>query len=223
VRDTVVLVPAAGAGTRLGRRTPKQFLRLGGQPMLAVTVRRILRYPRVRAVVVAAPRNRLVQVRRLLAGLRPRVPVTVVAGGASRQESVYRALRAAPEAPVVVVHDAVRPFVSQTVLEAVVRAARTAGAAVCGLPVTDTIKRVRAGWVEDTLDRSALWAVQTPQAFRTPLLREAHHEARRHGVVATDDAALVERLGHRVRVVLGSPENLKITTLSDLRRARGRS
>lgn len=190
--------------------------------MLALTVQRVLRHPRVRAVVVAAPRARLEQTRRLLARLRPRVPVKVVAGGGSRQESVYRALRAAPETPFVLVHDAVRPFVSRAVLDAVMRAARSAGAAVCALPVTDTIKRVRGGWVEDTLDRSVLWAVQTPQGFRTALLREAHDKARREGVVATDDAALVERLGHRVRVVRGNPENFKITTPTDLRRARAR-
>ena len=95
------------------------------------------------------------------------------------------------------------------------------GAAICALPIADTVKRVRDDVVQETLDRSELWAVQTPQAFRADLLREAHEKARRDGVVGTDDAMLVERLGHPVRVVRGLAENVKITTPEDLRRARG--
>src|SRR2546425_701016 len=103
---------------------------------------------------------------------------------------------------------------------AVVRVAAKEGAAICALPITETVKRVRAERVEATLDRAELWAVQTPQAFRADLLREAHEKARRDGVVGTDDAMLVERLGHPVRVVRGLVENVKITTPADLRRAR---
>jgi 2-C-methyl-D-erythritol 4-phosphate cytidylyltransferase len=104
----------------------------------------------------------------------------------------------------------------------VVAAALAHGAAICALPIAETVKRVRGGVVEDTLDRSELWAVQTPQAFRSALLREAHDKARRDGAVATDDAMLVERLGHPVRVVPGLAGNVKITTRDDLRRARRR-
>src|SRR5256885_16092180 len=102
----------------------------------------------------------------------------------------------------------------------VVSAAAQFGAAICALPVVETVKRVRNDVVEATLDRSELWVVQTPQAFRADLLREAHEKARRDGVVGTDDAMLVERLGHPVRVVRGLPENVKITTPDDLRRVR---
>jgi 2-C-methyl-D-erythritol 4-phosphate cytidylyltransferase len=114
----------------------------------------------------------------------------------------------------------VRPFITRSLIDRVVAAARATGAAVCALPVTETVKRVRDGLVEATLDRSALWAVQTPQAFRAALLREAHDKARRDGVTGTDDAMLVERLGQPVRVVAGSPHNVKITTPADLARAR---
>jgi 2-C-methyl-D-erythritol 4-phosphate cytidylyltransferase len=149
--------------------------------------------------------------------------VDVVAGGATRQESVWRALQASPPAvDIVLVHDAVRPFIERRLIDAVVAAAVQHGAAVCALPIAETVKRVRDGMVEATLDRSGLWAVQTPQAFRAALLREAHDKARRDGVAGTDDAALVERLGHPVRVVAGLPGNVKITTPEDLRRARGR-
>ncbi len=150
-----------------------------------------------------------------------RAPLTVVAGGRTRQDSVWLGLQAVPDdAQIVVVHDAVRPLITRKLVDAVVAAAEASGAAICALPVAETVKRVRGDLVESTLDRSELWAVQTPQAFRTDLLREAHEKARRDGVVGTDDAMLVERLGHPVRVVRGLPENVKITTPEDLRRAR---
>jgi len=121
---------------------------------------------------------------------------------------------------IVLVHDAVRPFITRGLVDAVLAAARAEGAAICALPVAETVKRVREGVVEATIDRAGLWAVQTPQAFRAEILREAHDKARRDGVVGTDDAMLVERLGQRVRVVPGLAANVKITTLDDLRRAR---
>ena len=134
---------------------------------------------------------------------------------------MWLALQAAPEdVEIVVVHDAVRPLITRRLIDAAVRAAVEEGAAICALPITETVKRVRAERVEATLDRSELWAAQTPQAFRVDLLREAHEKARRDGVVGTDDAMLVERLGHPVRVVRGLAENVKITTPEDLRRAR---
>lgn len=217
-----VLIPAGGLGTRLGRRTPKQFLRLGGAPILAATLRHFTHHPDVTAIVVAAPEAHVARTRRLV-GRAGRRPVEVVTGGPTRQDSVWLALQAAPAAAdIVVVHDAVRPFIDRRLIDAVVAAAAEHGAAICALPVAETVKRVRDGAVEATLDRSGLWAVQTPQAFRPALLREAHDKARRDGVVGTDDAMLVERLGHPVRVVPGRAGNVKITTPDDLRRARGR-
>ncbi len=220
-RPLGVVIAAGGLGRRMGRRLPKQFLALGPGPILAVTVGCFLRHPGVRAVVVAAPPAYVSRTRRVLARLTGRVRPVVVAGGPTRQASVAAALAALPDdVPLVVVHDAVRPFVSRALIDRVVAAARRTGAAVCGLPVAETVKRVRQGQVQATLDRSDLWAVQTPQVFRTALLREAHDKARRDGVTATDDAALVERLGQPVRVVLGSHDNVKITTAADLVRAR---
>jgi 2-C-methyl-D-erythritol 4-phosphate cytidylyltransferase len=220
-RDVAALIPAGGSGTRLGGRTPKQFLGLAGVPILARTVRAFARHPRIGLVVVAVPAALVERASRLLGAHAPRGRVVVVPGGAERQDSVARALAAAPaHTEIVVVHDAVRPFVTRGVVDAVLAAARDTGAAICALPIADTVKRVRDGLVESTVDRSALWAVQTPQAFRAGLLREAHDKARRDGVLGTDDAALVERLGHAVRVVRGSTANVKITTPEDLRRAR---
>jgi 2-C-methyl-D-erythritol 4-phosphate cytidylyltransferase len=219
MRDVAVLIPAGGVGARLGRRTPKQFVRVGREPILAATVRPFRRHPRVAAIVVAAPAAHVARARRLLGA-----GVLVVAGGATRQESVRLALEAAPPGvALALVHDAVRPFITRALVDAVLAAAGADGAAICALPVAETVKRVRDGLVEATVERAGLWAVQTPQAFRADLLREAHDKARRDGVAGTDDAMLVERLGHRVRVVPGLPGNVKITTPEDLRRARGRS
>jgi len=135
---------------------------------------------------------------------------------------VWLAMQTMPDdVEIVVVHDAVRPLITPDLIASVVRAAAEHGAAICALPIAETVKRVRNEVVEATLDRSELWAVQTPQAFRAALLREAHEKAQRDGVVGTDDAMLVERLGHTVRVVRGRAENVKITTPEDLRRARG--
>jgi 2-C-methyl-D-erythritol 4-phosphate cytidylyltransferase len=221
VRDTTVVVPAGGVGARLGRATPKQFLALGGVPILVATLRHFVGHPAVGAVVVAAAGPHLPRARRVLGPLGRRRPLAVVAGGATRQESVWRALQAAPaEADMIVVHDAVRPFLTRALIDAVLDAARIHGAAICALPIAETVKRVREEFVVATEDRAALWAVQTPQAFRAAVLREAHDKARRDGFVGTDDAMLVERLGHRVAVVRGSETNVKITTPADLRRAR---
>jgi 2-C-methyl-D-erythritol 4-phosphate cytidylyltransferase len=223
--SVAVLVPAGGIGTRLGRRTPKQFLRLRVGTILATTLRHFTGHPAVRAIVVAAPAEHMSRARAALGvRRRPLVPtIEVVIGGASRQESVWRALQAAPpDVDVVLVHDAVRPFISRRLVDAVVAAAAAHGAAICALPIAETVKRVRDDVVEATLERAGLWAVQTPQGFHPALLREAHEKARRDGVTGTDDAMLVERLGHPVHVVPGVPENVKITTLDDLRRARER-
>lgn len=219
--DVVVLIPAGGIGARLGTRTPKQFLGLAGDSILAATVAHFARHSRVDGIVVAVPAAHVERARTSLRGLRARGAMMVVTGGETRQESVWRALQAAPEdADLVVVHDAVRPFITRGLIDAVVEAAGSAGAAICALPVPETVKRVQGDLVQETIDRTGLWTVQTPQAFHPALLREAHEKARRDGVVGTDDAALVERLGHPVKVVRGLERNLKITTPEDLRRAR---
>jgi len=224
MRAIGVVIPAGGTGTRAERRTPKQFLRLGGEAILAHTLRHFVRHPGVRAVVIAAPPAHLTRTRAVVrrrAGGGGGGGVAVVPGGVTRQESVWRGLAALPEGlDLVLVHDAVRPFITRALIDAVADAAAAGGAAVCALPIAETVKRVRDGVVEATLDRSVLWAVQTPQGFRVDLLREAHDKARRDGAEATDDAMLVERLGHPVRVVLGLPGNVKITTPADLRAAR---
>lgn len=218
---TYAIVPAGGVGSRMGSPRPKQYLRLGRAPILVATLRALARTPGLAGIVVAVPEAHVAATRRLLA--RQRVPkiLDVVAGGADRQESVWRALQRVPErARWVVVHDGVRPFIDGG-LVARVRTAAAGGAATCGMPVRETVKRVRAGAVEATIDRDGLWTTQTPQVFTRALLWEAHEKARRDGFAGTDDAMLVERLGTTVAMVPGLEQNLKITTREDLRTARG--
>jgi 2-C-methyl-D-erythritol 4-phosphate cytidylyltransferase len=225
--NVVAIVPAGGAGRRMSARLPKQYLRLGGAPLLVRTLRALAAAPAVAGIVVAAPRERVVATRRLLAAHRVGKILAVVEGGAERQESVWLGLQAAGAPEWVLVHDAVRPFITPALVARVLAAAAGTGAATCGLAVRETVKRVREDvppggepMVDETLDRAGLWLIQTPQAFRRELLWEAHDKARRDGYAGTDDAVLVERLGGRVAVVPGLPENLKITTPGDLRVAR---
>lgn len=211
------IVPAAGQGVRLGTAVKKQYLPLRGIPVLGRTLIQLGRTPGLVRLIVAVPPGEEAWVRTaILARLALAIEVEAVAGGADRQESVFRALGRA-DADLVVVHDGVRPFVSPELVGAVLAAAQASGAATAALPVTDTIKLADgAGGFRETLPRERLWAIQTPQAFRRTLLCEAHERARRDGVRATDDCALVERLGQVVRSVPGSPRNLKLTTVEDL-------
>jgi 2-C-methyl-D-erythritol 4-phosphate cytidylyltransferase len=187
-----------------------------------MTLLQFERHREVGALVVVAGADTLDRVRRLVhrAGLRK--VVAVVAGGAERQESVWSGLEAFPLSPeIVLVHDAARPLITGEVISRVIVSAARDGAAIAAVRVRDTVKvEEQPGFTLQTLDRSTLWAAQTPQGFRFPLLIRAHREARTEGFLGTDDASLVERLGVRVRLVAGDNRNIKITTPEDLLLAR---
>jgi len=211
--DVAVLVPAAGAGLRLGPGGPKALRLLAGEPLLVHAVRRVAAAPSVRMIVVAAPAAEVEAVRELLA---PVAPVTVVAGGAERQESVSLALAVVPpEIGIVLVHDAARALTPPQLIESVAAAVRQGRPAVIPvLPVVDTIKEVGPGEVVlGTVDRSVLRSVQTPQGFRHDVLTAVHASA---DDALTDDAGLVEKAGLPVTCVPGSDLALKITRPLDL-------
>ncbi|WP_328651888.1 2-C-methyl-D-erythritol 4-phosphate cytidylyltransferase [Micromonospora sp. NBC_00330] len=211
--DVAVLVPAAGAGVRLGPGRPKALRLLAGEPLLVHAVRRLAAAPSVHTIVVAAPATEVQAVRELLA---PVAPVIVVPGGAERQASVAAALAAVPPGPtIVLVHDAARALTPPELFESVAAAVRGGRDAVIPvLPVVDTIKEVGADEVVlGTVDRSALRAVQTPQGFRRAVLSAAHAAA---GDPLTDDAGLAEKQGVAVSCVPGSEYALKITRPFDL-------
>ncbi len=193
---------------------PKPFLFLGGRTVLERALGALVDSAEVHAAVVVAPPAHLA-VARTLAAAFPKVSA-VVPGGAERQDSVAAGLAAVSGAEWVVVHDAARPLASAELVRRVLRAARETGAATAALPARDTVKLVTDGTVRQTLDRESIWLTQTPQAFRATLLREVHERARREGIRATDDAALVEAYGGVVRVAEGEVLNLKVTTPEDL-------
>ena len=213
--DVAVLVPAAGSGRRMGG-TPKQFRRLGEQSVLLQTLLLFEQHPTVGHAVVAAPSDRVQAVSDRLRAEGLRLLTAVVEGGDSRQASVRHALRAVPDwVTTVLVHDAARPFVSAAAIEAVVQAVQVEGAASLAVPVADTVRRGADETFGDPVPREDLYRTQTPQGFRRSWLDEAHRRGAEDEIRATDDVALVQRLGHDVRIVEGHRRNFKITTPDD--------
>jgi len=207
---SVALIVAAGSGERLGAGRPKAFVEVAGRPLLDWSLDALRAVAEIERIVVALP-----------PGTVPPPGVTAVDGGAVRSDSVRLALAAAGAGDPVLVHDAARPLLTPELVRAVLGALAGDGeldAAIAAVPVTDTIKRAgEDGVVLETLDRSSLWAVQTPQVFRRAALERALAVPAKELALATDDAWLIERAGGRVRVVHASDENLKVTTPLDLR------
>jgi 2-C-methyl-D-erythritol 4-phosphate cytidylyltransferase len=198
--------------------TAKAFLALGGKPLFAYSLRTLCRLPGASAVTLVAPRERLAEARDLVRSLGPwPLKIDVIAGGAERQDSVAAGLRCVGDEDLVLVHDAARPFVSLARAAECTHAAAATGAAILAVPARDTLKRAEADTIRETLDRDQIWLAQTPQVFRTDLLRQAYTRAREQQTSGTDDAALVEHLGVPVRIVRDEEENRKITTPADLR------
>lgn len=213
--SVAVLVPAGGAGTRMGS-TRKQFRELGGAPLLVHTLRVFDAHPGVTSLFVSAPADRCDELSRELGAYGIEKLAAVVVGGATRQRSVAAALAAVPRTvEIVLVHDAVRPFVSAHEIQAVIDAVARTGAAALALPVADTLRRAEGEVFGETVPREGFYRMQTPQGFKAGLLREAFRTAEQEGVDATDDVALVQRIGHPVHVVPGSARNFKITTPED--------
>ncbi len=208
-------MPAAGAGRRMGG-VRKTFLELGGQPVLLRAIRPFLETRGVECVAVALPPDQAAHPPAWLTGADARV--RVVAGGATRGDSVAAAVAALPPGlEVVLVHDGARPLVTRGLVERCLRAAAAGRAVVAGVPAVDTLKEVDAsGRVVRTPPRGRYWHAQTPQAFPRPLLERAYRRARENGVESTDDASLVELLGGEIEMVEGSPRNLKVTLPEDL-------
>lgn len=214
------VVVAAGESRRMGGATAKTYLSLAGRPLILRTLDRIFSAPAVSEVVLVVGAKDLPSCRALIDGdaaLKDR-NILLQAGGATRQQSVRLGLeKIGATTDIVMIHDGARPFVSAALIERCVAAAVAKGAAVAGLPVRDTIKRVSdAGYVETTPERVGLWEIQTPQAFRRELILSAHGWAAGEGIEVTDDAMVVERMGRPVFVVEGERTNFKITVLDDL-------
>ena len=231
----VVIIPAAGLGTRMApvpggakgdKKSPsKQFTELGGTPILIHTLRKFAAVDAVSEIWIALRENEI-------AGFRERLEseakdvlnkrIELVVGGEHRQQSVESALNAVAAAAddIVLVHDAVRPFVTGEIIQEVIEAAVKYGAAIAALPAVDTVKQVErtaeGALIKATIPRAGIVMAQTPQGFRYSVIKKAFDEASADGFLGTDEASLVERSGHDVAVVMGSPRNIKITTPSDM-------
>jgi 2-C-methyl-D-erythritol 4-phosphate cytidylyltransferase len=224
-----VIIPAAGLGTRMGwapsgkaPQRSKQFLELDGVPILVHTLRKFAACPQVDSIWIALRKAEMEAFSHTLKEAELAKPVHLVEGGEHRQESVGNVLDVLPAetADLVLIHDAVRPFVTQETIAEVIEAAGRYGAAIAGVPAIDTIKRVdrtpEGAVVEATIPREQIVQAQTPQGFRYGLLAPIFNQARFEGFQGTDEASLVERAELPVHVVMGSPQNIKITTPADL-------
>jgi 2-C-methyl-D-erythritol 4-phosphate cytidylyltransferase len=212
------IIPAAGSGARMGG-IKKPYIDLAGKPILAHTLTIFQQCPLVNSIVVVTAKDdeaRCVQDVVTTYGIDK--SLSIVAGGDTRQESVFNALQElSSNTDVVVIHDAVRPFVTEEMILQSIDNANQYGSAIVAVPVKDTIKESDDdGFVMKTLDRYRLWAIQTPQTFKYDLIMKAHLYARDNSIQATDDAFLIEQIGHKVKLIMGSYENIKITTPDDL-------
>ncbi len=219
-----VVIAAAGSGSRMGMDVNKQFLDIGGKPVLARTIQAFEDCSLVDEIIVIAAESEVEYCNKGIVGKYGfRKVKNVICGGEFRQQSVYNGLmQVSTDCDIVLIHDGARPFIDCKSITECIEAARETGAACVAVPVKDTIKRADdEGYIEGTIDRRSLWAMQTPQAFRYDLIVEAHRNAILEGYVGTDDAVLVERIGRRVKLVSGSYYNIKITTKEDLAIAEG--
>jgi 2-C-methyl-D-erythritol 4-phosphate cytidylyltransferase len=230
----VVIIPAAGLGTRMAsvagskdrKAAPsKQFTELAGIPIVIHTLRKFAASSEVAEIYVALRKNEIGGFRSLLEKEGKEIlrkKTELVEGGEHRQESVAGALAAVSAAAddIILVHDAVRPLVTQEIIQDVIRAAKKYGAAIAGLPAVDTVKQVertaQGAVITATVSRERVVLAQTPQGFRYDVLKKAFDEAAADGFMGTDEASLVERSGHEVAVVMGSARNIKITTPADM-------
>ena len=228
MKRVAAIVPAAGLGTRMGAETPKQFLELDGMPLILFTLRRLASCSAITDFFISTRAEEVVALQDKVGKAGLGRPARVVHGGDSRQQSVANALaQVDPAIDVVLVHDAVRPFVTTEQIARVIEEASSRGAAILGIPAIDTVKEVKraslpqdVALISETIPRERIVLAQTPQAFSYNLLRDAFHKAQEDGVTASDEAALVERTGHDVFVVLGSERNIKITRPADMDLAR---
>ena len=219
------IIVAGGKGERFSRSERKQYIRLGARSILGHTLNTYASIEEIDEIVVVAPADDVRYIGELipaeLGQLTLCKPLSVVAGGVRRQDSVLAGLQALDaRSRIVLIHDAVRPFVDPSHIKQVIESVIEHGGAVLAVPVKDTLKRCDDGFIVQTAERAGIFAAQTPQAFDTDKIRRAHEIAAENGLTVTDDAALFEELGYDVAIVEGSYLNIKITTQEDLVLAR---
>jgi 2-C-methyl-D-erythritol 4-phosphate cytidylyltransferase len=215
----VAVILAGGSGKRINSHLPKQYLPVGDCPLLVHTIRIFELSSIIHDILLVVPKEDIPRVESLIVEPNGFSKIgRIVAGGHERQDSVKNGLDAVgDDTDIVLIHDGVRPFITEELIRLTVREAFNHGAATVGVPVKETVKRVdQAGWILETLDRQVIWLTQTPQAFQRSIIQEAYQRAYRDHFYGTDDASLVERMGHPVRMIKATYDNIKITTQEDL-------
>ncbi len=222
MKNLSAIVPAAGSGVRMQSKTAKPYISLNNKPLLWYCLNALERSRKINNIIVVSERNSLKRAGNLIKKFNFKKVKAVVAGGATRSESVYNGLKAFDKAPdYVLIQDGARPFLNSKLIDACFSAAIKHKAVICAIPCSSTIKRADKNLhVISTLDRNSLWQVQTPQVFAYKLIRLAYENFNGNKAEAFDDASLVERLGHKVKIVSGTNMNIKITTRADLKIAK---
>ncbi len=212
-----VVLPAAGSGKRMGAGQNKLFLKLLEKPILVHTLEVFQQDPACTGIWLAVKPEERAYIQKMLEDYQITKVKGLPDGGAERQHSVHSCMKEMQQVDIVLVHDAARPFITHDIIAKLVQNAHHHGAAIAGVRAKDTMKKVSMnGIIEETVDRESLWMVQTPQAFRFELIMEAEDVAEKVGFLGTDEAMLMERLGHQVHIVESSYENVKMTTQEDL-------
>lgn len=211
-----VVLPAAGSGKRMGAGRNKLFLELLEKPILIHTLEVFEQDENCTGIWLAVKPAERAVIQKMLENYGISKVKGLPDGGAERQHSVHACMKEMEQVDIVLVHDAARPFITRDIIATLVQSAHNFGAAIAGVRAKDTMKKVRNGIIEETVDRESLWMIQTPQAFRFDLIVEAEDVAEKVGFLGTDEAMLVERLGHEVHIVESNYENVKMTTKEDL-------
>lgn len=222
VTTKALIIPAAGSGSRMKKETPKPYLQLSGKTILELTIRRFLSLEGLRQVIVPTSPEYVEEAEIILQNITPEEVSTIsIEGGDERQDSIHNALERVSKVDLVIVHDAVRPFVKEEHIASCCEVAADTGGAVLGVPAKDTIKRIDDNrLIRETPSRKYLWQTQTPQVFRKEIILEAYEQAIEDDFTGTDDSSLVERLGRQVKMVEGDRSNFKITYPLDMKLAK---
>jgi 2-C-methyl-D-erythritol 4-phosphate cytidylyltransferase len=211
-----VIIPAAGSGKRMNSSTPKQFIELGGKPILFHTIKKFEQSPHVSEIIIVSPKTDIEFVETMINTHFKKVKC-VIEGGKERQNSVQNGLNnVAINSDIIIVHDGVRPFINQIEIEKICSVLQTENAAVIAVPVKNTIKTVERHYVKNTPDRSTLWAIQTPQGMKATVFKSCYEKLKQENILGTDESMIAEHYGYSVNVIEGNYKNIKITTPEDL-------
>ena len=220
---TSVIIPAAGSGKRMGGNRSKQYLTIGDRPILIETLIVFSESPYIDEIILVSPADDLPLIKKMLKDYSLNKVSKIVEGGKERQDSIRNGLDSlslndsiGSSRDIILVHDGVRPFINDKIIKALIDSANRYGAAIVAVPVKDTVKKISDASIMETIPRENLWLAQTPQAFRAKIIIDAYANAEEKGLRGTDDASLVEAMGLDVKIVMGSYENIKITTSEDL-------